>query len=111
MSASFARARLARFAGAVVIAGVVMAALAWDAQARAAREHAAIERTARIARLVGLPGLALSASSTWLRHPTLAPPSAGASEAPLGLDVDPAGGVIARPQARDRAIAMHREAP
>jgi hypothetical protein len=98
MSASFGRPRLARLGVAVLVATAMCVTIAWDARVRVLQGHLAMERTAAIAHVVRLPGLALSTSSTWLRHPMLAPPSAGVSDGWLGLDVDPAGAVIARPR-------------
>ena len=81
-----------------------------DARARTDAGSAVRARTAAIARATGLSELALSTSSTWLRHPALAAPSSGAADATVGLDVDPAGAAIAR-QGRGPTIDMHREAP
>jgi hypothetical protein len=108
---SFARARLARLAAVVVAIVIGAGAASWDAHARSSHARAAAERTARIAHAIGLPGLALSASSTWLRHPALASPSSAAADAPIGLDVDPAGAAIERPRDCARTIELQREAP
>jgi hypothetical protein len=107
---SFARDRL-RALGVVLVAVLVIGvAVVVDARGRAATARSEREQNASIVRATGLSELALSTSSTWLRHPTLSPPSAGASDAPLGLDVDPAGAVIPR-HGRERAIVLDREVP
>lgn len=104
----FVRRRLVVLGLVTLGLAVVGLVLVLDAGVRRETGHAEHERTARIARVTGLPELALSASSTWLRHPALAVPSAAVSDAPLGLDVDPAGAVIAR-RGRERVIEMRRE--
>ncbi len=63
------------------------------------RASPAVGSMARVAEITGLSDLALSSSSRWLRHPSLAEPSAAAWDAPLGLDVDPAGATIRGPEA------------
>jgi hypothetical protein len=65
-----------------------------DASARAGAVD--VDGMTRVARATGLSDLALSSSSRWLRHPSLAEPSAAAWDAPIGLDVDPAGATIPR---------------
>jgi hypothetical protein len=92
----FARERLRVLGIAALITIAAGVGLLLDARARAASGEAAEARTERIARATGLSDLALSTSSTWLRHPHLAPPGAGAADAPLGLDVDPAGAIVPR---------------
>ncbi|MEM6960745.1 MAG: hypothetical protein AAF550_03250 [Myxococcota bacterium] len=56
-------------------------------------------------RLLGLPDLALSSTSRWLRHPSLSEPSAPFSDGPATLDQDPAGGVILAPVTLYREVA------
>jgi len=107
---SFARDRLRALAVVASCVAVIVVAIALDARARTLRGRALREQNAAIVRVTGLSDLALSTSSTWLRHPSLAPASAGASDAPLGLDVDPAGAVIAR-RGHERAIELQRQAP
>jgi hypothetical protein len=106
--ASFVRQRLLVLALVTLGLGVAGIVLALDGRARVTRGGAAREHTARIARVTGLPELALSASSTWLRHPALAAPSAAVFDAPLGLDVDPAGAVIPT-RGREPEITLRRE--
>lgn len=107
---SVARRRLRSFVVALALAGLVLGVIAVDARVRTSAGHEAEERNAAIVRATGLPELALSTTSSWLRHPALAAPSAGASEAPLGLDVDPAGAVIPR-RAREREILLRLDVP
>jgi hypothetical protein len=107
---SFARDRLRVLASVLALSAAIALAVVLDARARIDAGRAQQERTAPIAAATGLSELALSTSSTWLRHPALAVPSAGASDAPLGLDVDPAGAVVARP-GRERALTLRREGP
>ena len=106
----FARGRLRILGAVLVVALGILVGTVVDARARIAAGRATLDRNAPIAAATGLSELALSTSSTWLRHPALAVPSAGASDAPLGLDVDPAGAAIPR-HAHERVIEMHREAP
>lgn len=75
---------------AVLTIALVLAAL--DASRRSLRQ----ERVAMgaITEATGLSDLALSSSSRWLRHPSLAEPGAALWDAPLGLDTDPAGASI-----------------
>ena len=107
---SEARRRLRSLGVALALAAIALGALAVDARMRTSAGREAEERSAAIVRATGLSELALSTTSSWLRHPTLAAPSAGASEAPLGLDVDPAGAVIPR-RAHDREILLRRDVP
>lgn len=97
---SFARRRLLALAAVALALVLSLGVLVLDAQARVREGRAERERTARIARVTGLSELALSTSSTWLRHPALAAPAEATSGATLGLDQDPAGAVIARPALR-----------
>ena len=80
----------------LAILALALSAIAVDASGRA--HEPAIRSMTAIARTTGLPDLALSSSSRWLRHPSLAEPDAAAWDAPLGLDVDPAGAAIPRPR-------------
>ncbi len=106
MSASFARRRLGVL-GAVLLGALVLSiALGLDARSRVAEGRAVTEASARVVRATGLPELVLSTTSSWLRHPALSPPSAGAADAPVGLDVDPAGASVPR---RSREPALHVE--
>jgi hypothetical protein len=92
--ARFVPGRRARRA--LVVATVLLSALLGvllDARLRATRS----ERLAAVARLTGLPDLALSSSARWLRHPSQAEPGAPFSDVPAGLDVDPAGALIGPP--------------
>jgi hypothetical protein len=102
---SFARARLSALLGVTAVLVLALISTGIDARARSVTGRAQQAHAARIVRATGLSELALSTSSTWLRHPSLAAPSAAVSDAPLGLDVDPAGATIARPT-RERAIEM-----
>lgn len=102
-----------RLRAAAVVAGLLalaVLAMGLDARARSGAVRAGVERTASIAHATGLSDLALSTHSSWLRHPALAVPSSGASDAPGGLDVDPAGAVIAR-QGAERPLTIRAEAP
>ena len=78
------------------LAALAIGAIALDASARG-RVAETLEM-ARITRATGLSDLALSSSSRWLRHPSLAEPGAATWDAPLGLDVDPAGATIPGPR-------------
>lgn len=104
-----ARRRLRGLEIAIGVVLVLSIGIAMDASARAATGRSSREHDALIARVTGLPELALSTSSAWLRHPSLAPPSAGAADSPSGLDVDPAGAAIAR-STRERSLDVRREA-
>lgn len=104
------RRRLRSLAVTMVAFASVFVAIALDARARAELGQRDREQAAAIARATGLPELALSTSSSWLRHPGLASPSAGAADAPIGLDVDPAGAVIPRP-GHPPTITIRREVP
>lgn len=107
MGASFARRRLGVI-GAVLLGGLVVAiTLGLDARARVSEARGSTEASARVVRVTGLPELALSTSSSWLRHPALSPPSAGAADAPVGLDVDPAGAAVP-PRGREPALHVER---
>ena len=84
--------------------GVLLAALALalalaalDASTRTRTRGSDLAMMSRVAEATGLSDLALSSSSRWLRHPSLAEPNAALWDAPLGLDVDPAGASIRRP--------------
>jgi len=61
---------------------------------------------------IGVPDLALSSSSRWLRHPSQVEPAAPFSDLPAALDVDPAGAVVGPPRAVLSASArdLRREA-
>lgn len=107
MRASFARRRLGGLALVVVGAGLALALVAVDAAQRVREGEAAQAEVARTVRVTGLPELALSTSSSWLRHPALAPPSGGAADSPSGLDVDPAGAAIPR-RAHERTLSVER---
>lgn len=76
----------------LVLAALALGGIAVDAKAR--RRATEVDRMARVAETTGLSDLALSSSSRWLRHPSLAEPGAATWDAPLGLDVDPAGMTI-----------------
>lgn len=89
------RARRERALGAVLLlVGLTLGAVTIDAVTRTRSFD--LPRMARVAETTGLSDLALSSSSRWLRHPSLAEPSAATWDAPLGLDVDPAGAAIPR---------------
>ena len=80
----------------LALLGLTLAATGADARTR---DHAADRaQMVQIARATGLSDLALSSSSRWLRHPSLAEPNAASWDAPVGLDVDPAGAAISRPR-------------
>ena len=106
---SIARGRLRALGVGASIALTLLSAIAIDARARAASGGRVREHTASIARVTGLSELALSTSSVWLRHPALAPPSAGTADAPIGLDVDPGGAAIAPPSPHVRISIVRRE--
>lgn len=105
---SFASRRQRVLVIASLLSAMVITQLVIDARWRVTRGEIDAALGTRIVRVTGLSELALSTSSTWLRHPALAAPSAGASDAPLGLDVDPAGAVIPR-HGRERTIEMVRQ--
>ncbi|MGE0789401.1 MAG: hypothetical protein AB7S26_27250 [Sandaracinaceae bacterium] len=75
----------------------LLAAIVIDA---GARRSATRRRTAReVVQLTGLPDLALSSSSRWLRHPSESEAGAFGADVPAGLDTDPAGALIGPPRA------------
>lgn len=54
-----------------------------------------LEARRALTSVLGTPDLALSSSSRWLRHPSLAEPTAPFADAPAALDVDPGGAFVA----------------
>ena len=87
---------LALGAGALVVA----AGLAVAHGARSRRSEPVRAEAAHAAVLwLGVPDLSLSSSSRWLRHPSQVEPAAAAADLPAGLDVDPAGAIVAPPTA------------
>jgi hypothetical protein len=91
MIGSIPRRRERALAAVVLIVTLLLAIVAIDARARARSVPA---QMTRIVATTGLSDLALSSSSRWLRHPSLAEPYAATWDAPIGLDVDPAGAAI-----------------
>lgn len=93
------RKRLRRLALGGLLLGLALLACTTHAASRG-RDAA---RRAEVARatvhLTGLPDLALSSTSRWLRHPSQAEPAAAFADLPGALDVDPAGALIAPPTA------------
>jgi len=82
------------------LAGLLAAMLAHaNAQRAAARLPGAERERGALVRLAGVPELAVSSSSRWLRHPSLSEPGAPFADAPAMLDTDPAGAAIAPPRA------------
>ena len=90
--------------GAVLVAAAALM-LGHAARLRADPDHAAARRA--LVETLGTADLALSSSSRWLRHPSLAEPGAPFADGPATLDTDPAGGLIGPP----RAILMQGAAP
>jgi hypothetical protein len=78
----------------------LLVAVVIDGRIRHARGEAAMRRMERVAEVTGLTELALSTTSGWLRNPGLAAPAAATADAPIGMDVDPAGAAITPPRAR-----------
>ncbi len=80
-------------------AALVLAAVAWDAdasRARRLRDQSAIDS---VAVRLAAPDLALSGGARWLRSPGLEEPGAAFAEGPAMPDPDPAGGMMAPPRA------------
>jgi hypothetical protein len=91
------RARVAIALGLVL--PVSIAAIAIDAsarRARRAREQGAIDA---IARRLPSSDLALAGGARWLRAPSMEEPAAAFADGPALPDPDPAGGIMAPPQA------------
>ena len=84
--------------GAVLVLLVVMLVHAQTLRLAANARRAERDRAAIVA-LVGVPDLAVSSSSRWLRHPSVSEPGAPFADAPATLDTDPAGAAIAPPRA------------
>lgn len=97
MIAAGPRTRVA-LAGALLAASALAAVLV-DASWRRGARDARATRAEALVELTGLPDLALSSSSRWLRHPSLAEPGAAFSDLPASLDVEPAGALIGPPRA------------
>ncbi len=91
------RARRERIFIAALV-GVALALTLVTLDARTRSQSASLARMTRVVRTTGLSDLALSSSSRWLRTPSLAEPNAALWDAPLGLDVDPAGASIGAPE-------------
>lgn len=80
--------------GGVALALAVAVSLAGvDARAR----HVDGEALDAFVRRTGSSELALSSTSRWLRHPSLAEPGAACQDTPPCLDTDPAGFALAPP--------------
>jgi len=69
-----------------------------DARRRRAGAAAGSRARAAAARVLGLPDLALSSSSRWLRHPSQSERGAPFADAPASLDTDPGGAVLGPPR-------------
>lgn len=83
-------------ASAVLLAAAGLAGLVLLDASR--QEHTrATEHARAVVRTVGLPDLALSSTSRWLRHPSQVEPWAAVSDHPAALDTEPAGSVIGPP--------------
>ena len=78
-----------------LFAGAVIAAML-DAQARRVLDTSALDA---FVRRTGSSELALSSTSRWLRHPSLAEPGAACQDQPPCLDTDPGGLAIGPPRA------------
>lgn len=89
------RDRLRRFA----LAALALFAAVFGAVAHAiAKRHAWNEGPVRaFTTRTGATDLALSTSSRWLRHPSVAEPAAACQDQPPCFDTDPAGLAIAPP--------------
>lgn len=81
----------------LLLAGAV--AMLVDAQVRRAEQQARNPEVQSVVRLLGVADLALSSSSRWLRHPSIAEPGAPFADGPAILDNDPAGAAISPPRA------------
>jgi hypothetical protein len=102
------RLRLLLATGAAL--GLAFALVIGDAARRRADDASrATERTA-LCRLLGTADLALSSTSRWLRHPSLAEPGAPFADGPASLDTDPGGALITPPRdvIRRGAVRLRR---
>lgn len=82
---------------ALLLAGALVAGPVLHARARRARAAETRQVRAAAARVLGLPDLALSSTSRWLRHPSQSEPGAPFADAPATLDADPAAAAIGPP--------------
>ncbi|MCL4177727.1 MAG: hypothetical protein KJ072_08255 [Verrucomicrobia bacterium] len=91
----------------LLLAGAV--AMLVDAQVRRAAQQARQPEVQSVVRLLGVADLALSSSSRWLRHPSIAEPGAPFADGPAILDNDPAGAAISPPRASERGRHSERK--
>lgn len=90
--------RRARRVGALaLLLGLALVSVLIDARVRRAERDAEAARHDAFVSATGLPDLALSSSSRWLRHPSQAEAGAAISDLPASLDVEPAGALIGPP--------------
>jgi len=82
-------------AASLLALAVALAAMLLDAGRRRDARPAGAHRA--LVAATGLPDLALSSSSRWLRHPSEAEAGAALADVPGGPDTDPAGGLIGPP--------------
>jgi hypothetical protein len=91
-------ARAARIALALVASPLlVIAGLAYDAEARRAQKATETDAIDRLARRLPTSDLALSGGARWLRSISLEEPGAAFADGPALPDPDPAGAAMAPP--------------
>lgn len=94
--------RLRALGAASLVLLAMLVAVVIDGRMRHDAAEARMRRMERVAEASGITELALSTTSGWLRNPALAAPGAATADAPVGMDVDPAGGAITRPRGTTR---------
>lgn len=92
------RARLLALLTGAVAAVLVLVAIAADAARRRDADAARDASRRELVERLGTADLALSSTSRWLRHPSLAEPGAPFADGPASLDTDPAGAAIGAPR-------------
>jgi hypothetical protein len=96
------------------IEAIVLAALAFHAQAKGRSRLADQPAIAAVSRLMPGADLSLAAPARHLRFPSLEEPGAAFTDAPASVDTDPAGGALAPPVDVYAAVAPaapHRPVP